>query len=64
MIFLWLLSGVAGFIFWYTKDTDFKTTHILPALLVGIIGPISWVVGYMIYGKGKTLIKKRDGNYD
>lgn len=49
---LWWLSGVAGFVFWWTKEypLTLKASEILLCVFVGIIGPFSWILGAAIHG--------------
>jgi hypothetical protein len=54
--------GATGFIFWWTKDFDFKTENIIASVFYSIAGPTTWIMGYFIHGnKGdsKVLIRKR-----
>lgn len=60
----WYFTGVIGFIYWWTHDHDFTTSVVWIALLAGVLGPVSWVVGCSIHGPGFhfldiTLIKRR-----
>jgi hypothetical protein len=61
LIVLWLVSGISGFIYWWTEEFDFTSEELSEACLVSILGPFSWFVGRSIHGKGsaKVYIKKR-----
>ena len=58
----WEMIGAAGFIFWSTREWDFTTKDIPVALGIGLVGPLSWVIGYTVYGdsiKPRIIVKKR-----
>ena len=57
----WYLTGVSGFLYWYTSEYDFTSEEVLLAVTVGIIGPISWVAGWLIHGEkeAKVILRKR-----
>lgn len=62
----WWIIGAASFIFWWTKEFDFETEDILMAFGVGFIGPLAFIVGWIIHGSpfngvSKTILKKRNG---
>jgi hypothetical protein len=61
LIVLWLVSGTSGFIYWWTKEFDFTSELLFVSVIVSILGPVSWFVGWGIHGKGsaKVYIKKR-----
>lgn len=65
VIVSWWVVGVAGFVFWWTKEFDFTFgCDILMSCIVGIAGPVSWVIGYLVHGQPhefipKVMIKKR-----
>jgi hypothetical protein len=56
------MIGVLGFVFWWTKQFDLTTEHIPVIIAVGFIGPLSFLMGWLIHG-GTTnhvvLFKKR-----
>ena len=58
---LWLASGIASFIYWWTWDYDFTTKDLFPFAFAALMGPISFAVGAMIHGGGSntTIIKRR-----
>lgn len=61
---LWYISGVASFVYWWTKDYDFSASEILLAALSGGYGPIAFIIGYTIHGTNtdkKVLLKRRGG---
>lgn len=53
---LWYASGVASFIYWWTTQHDLSPDDLLIGLLVGIIGPLAWPVGYSVHGERKPTI--------
>ena len=53
-LFLWYLTGFAGFVFWYTKDHNVDIGGLLLGLLVCLMGPFTWIVGWVIHGDMPT----------
>lgn len=67
VIVSWWVVGVAGFVFWWTKDYNLELVDVLLGCVVGTVGPISWVFGYFIHGqprkfKSRVIIEKRVAN--
>ena len=63
-VLVWWMIGVAGFLFWWTKEFSFNSDEIGIAILVGFIGPLAWVIGVFTHhgpSKPRVLIKKRGG---
>lgn len=56
---LWYLVGIFGFVYWWTTDYDLEIKEMFLALAVGIVGPLSFVMGFMVHGKSKFIIVKR-----
>jgi hypothetical protein len=57
---LWWLIGVAGFIFWWTKDDDLYFNTLLLGFFVGLSGPLTWLIGFFIHAStSKIIIIKR-----
>jgi hypothetical protein len=57
---LWWLIGMAGFIFWWTKDDDLDSNTLLFSFFVGLSGPLTWLIGFFIHGStSKIIIIKR-----
>ena len=46
---LWYLVGVAGFIYWWTRELDFTMEEVHLAILTGFLGPLTWVLGLGIH---------------
>lgn len=59
-IIAWWLIGVAGFVFWWTRENDFTTSDIPAMAIIGILGMIAWVVGYFVHTKEGIIIKRRN----
>ena len=67
LIILYLMSGIGGFVFWWTKDNDLTTEEIPLLIVIAFVGPLSWIIGYQIHEenkpkkpkKPKTFMKKR-----
>jgi len=59
---IWYMLGVAGFIYWWTKDNCLSLLTLLVALTAfGLAGPITWPMGWLIHGDfdGDRIILKR-----
>ncbi len=56
---LYLLSGSASFIYWWTKQHDFTSSEIMLCVLSALIGPIAWFVGRSIHGENDIVIFKK-----
>ena len=63
LVLAWIVIGIGGFVFWWTKDFDFTTHDIFFGISTGVaLGPFSWIIGFFIHGNSitqKTLFKKR-----
>lgn len=60
----WILAGMVGFIFWWTAERDFTSSELIIAALAGTLGPLSWVVGYILHSQKSgpiVIFKKRRG---
>jgi hypothetical protein len=58
-LLIWFLLGFVSFVFWFTKDHDI-TTHssdLIPLLAGVLLGPISFLFGWLIHGIGVIFIK-------
>ena len=60
---IWLMSGVAGFVFWWTLKNDLTAdlNIVITALLAGLLGPFSFVLGSIIYAPttNRVIINRR-----
>lgn len=58
---LWWLSGFASFTFWWTTQHDMDIQDALFGVMAGLLGPLSFPLGWLIHGSGKdmVLIKRR-----
>lgn len=52
-IVLWLITGWAGFVYWWTKEYDYTYSDIPISILVAFMGIISWFAGRSIHGDVK-----------
>lgn len=69
IVFLWCLIGNLCYIYWWTKDNNFRVEDIKYSLGIGLTGPIAFLIGWLIHGeelldKRKILIKKRNNEKD
>jgi hypothetical protein len=55
----WYIFGLLSFIYWWTKEFDFKTDDMPKAILVGCIGILAYPCGWFIHGDSKILINRR-----
>ena len=67
IVAFWWTIGVAGFVFWWTKEHNLKLADMILGFGVGFLGPFSWVYGYLIHGQShefmsKVVVKKRVAN--
>lgn len=46
---LWWLTGMSGFIYWWTKDHDLDITDAIIGAMVSVVGPLSWPFGWYIH---------------
>lgn len=61
LFILWFLTGACSFIYWWTKTFNFTTSDLPLALLSGLMGPISFLIGFKIHGSHNPaiILKKR-----
>jgi len=62
MILLWAVSGAGSFIFWWIKEEDLTTREIPLIIICSIIGPFANIGGFMIHGKRRTIIGRKNSN--
>ena len=59
----WIIVGLWGFIYWWTTEYDLTMSEIFILIIGALMGPMSWLAGYIIHGKpkdkSKILVKKR-----
>lgn len=46
---LWALIGYKSFVFWWTHDYDYTTSDRITAVVGGLLGPISFGIGYLLH---------------
>ena len=59
---LWYACGVAGFLYWWTQEYDFTTREIFIAAVLGIAGPLTFIIGAAAHGNARTqrtLLKRK-----
>jgi hypothetical protein len=55
-LLVWLLSGAASFVYWWTKDYDLTTGNLPTLLIASLIGPLAFWVGWSIHSKEGTRV--------
>lgn len=45
----WYLSGVVGFLYWWTEDFRADARALIDALAFGVMGPITILGGWLIH---------------
>jgi hypothetical protein len=56
----WYATGATSFAYWWSKDYDVTTGDLPAVALLGIFGPLTFLMGWGIHGEHKTrVIKKR-----
>ena len=58
---VYYVSGISGFIYWWTTDYDLDLIKFLFSFYLGLAGPFTWLAGWCIHGKpiSKTIIIKK-----
>ena len=56
---VWYVSGVLSFIFWWTSEYDLTASEVVLALLCGILGPVSFFIGWCLHVDDETVLIKR-----
>jgi len=57
---VWFIIGYVGFVYWSTKDTDVDLAYSLIGIFIALLGPVAWLIGWIIFGdKSGTVIFKR-----
>jgi len=56
MVVGWYVSGVASFIFWWTRDYDLALGDAVFGLFVGAAGPFAWGIGWVVHGRSSKEI--------
>ncbi len=66
IIIIWYLIGLYGFKYWWTKDYDLMVKDLFSMMIIGIAGPMSFIIGYIVHGdfngNNKIIFKKRIKN--
>ena len=50
ILFVWYVSGVWSHVYWVRNKYDYSTDYIGESLFAGITGPISFLIGWSVYG--------------
>jgi hypothetical protein len=57
---LWYVVGLAGFVFWWTRDWDLNVIDLMMGSIVSLLmGPFTWIAGALVHGDGPVLIRRR-----
>lgn len=63
VLLAWIVLGVSGFVFWWTRQYDLTGPDLLLGLAVGcLVGPLTFVIGYGVHGDSRVLINRRTTN--
>lgn len=55
-VVLWWLIGYISFIYWYRHDYDITMKELLFGTVVGVLGPIAFLVGWGIHSPNEPRI--------
>lgn len=55
-IFIWWLLGFASFVFWWTTTCDLDIPSAIYGCIIGVVGPIAFILGFIIHGNKKPFI--------
>ena len=59
----WWIIGVAGFVYWWTRDWDLTTSELVTCFMAGVCGPVAFLAGWLsrspANNKPKVLITRR-----
>jgi hypothetical protein len=58
-VFVWWAIGAASFVFWWTKQYDFRSEEIGLMCAAGLLGPFAFIAGWSIHGNWKVIIRRR-----
>lgn len=47
IITTWYVIGVVSFVYWWTEDHDFRLNEIPMLILLGSLGPVTFLMGWM-----------------
>jgi hypothetical protein len=60
---VWLLLGTSSFVYWWTLKNDLTAdlNIVVTALLAGLLGPLTYLVGLAVYAPAtnRIIIKRR-----
>jgi high-affinity Fe2+/Pb2+ permease len=61
-VLAWWTVGVAGYVFWWTREHDLQSDDLAVGLFIGLaLGPLAWLVGWHVHGSHnrRTLMRRR-----
>jgi hypothetical protein len=60
-LFFWWMCGIFSYIHWWTNEYDLDVGTLGFSFIIGIIGPLAYIIGYFIHSdtSNTILIKKR-----
>ena len=62
---VWWVAGTAGVCFWHCEKEPLIVSDVPKAMLVGMIGPVTWFLGWLIYNdRAGAILKKVDEFFD
>lgn len=47
----WYLTGIYSFWFWWAMELKLIPPDLYESLLMGLLGPIAWILGYLAHYK-------------
>lgn len=56
--FGWWLLGFSTFLYWITKVSNADTKDVVVSFFVGWLGPLAWLIGWLILGDELKLPRK------
>ena len=57
---VWWVIGFVGWVFWWTRKSDFHLSHIGIATMASFLGAFIWIFGFLInYEYKNTLLFKK-----
>ena len=53
---LWWVIGSASFVYWWTSEFDLTRSAGMGSVVVGLTGPIAFLIGWVIHGKSSESV--------
>lgn len=58
----WCLSGIASFVFWWTKYQDLTVDDLcVGGMIACVFGPVTWMGAWLICGGSKHVVVRQRG---